>query len=111
MVRKNQPLVTVRSESFTEVAEGETITTLLSAAVPIDAKQPPENWAPTIASTWFCVISLVAAAAADWEFVWSSSLHITLRCPRPPPAALIPWAARFAPFVSPRPYGDSPPLT
>src|SRR2546426_780712 len=43
MVRKNQPLVTVRSESFTEVAEGETITTLLSAAVPIDDKEPTEH--------------------------------------------------------------------
>src|SRR5207244_5859124 len=78
MVRKNQPLVTVRSESFTDVAEGETITTLLLDAVSMDDNEPPENWAPTIASTWFVVISFVAAAAAAWEFVWSSSLNITI---------------------------------
>ena len=111
MVRKNQPLVTVRSESFTDVAEGETITTLLLDAVSMDDNEPPENWAPTIASTWFVVISFVAAAAAAWEFVWSSSLNITIGCPRTPPAALISCAARFAPFVSPGPYGDSPPVS
>src|SRR2546422_9522665 len=76
MVRKNQPFVTVRSESLTDVAEGETMTTPLVAAISIEERVPPENWAPTIAFTWFWVISFVVAASAAVDCGWSSSLKI-----------------------------------
>src|SRR2546425_334193 len=43
MVRKNQPFVTARSESLTDVAEGETMTTPLVAAISIEERVPAEH--------------------------------------------------------------------